>query len=270
MTPSDRTRALEILYNAVSRLTAGAYIREISKELSLSRSRAKKLVRQLVENQDVAYQDLYGATYVMEGFSKPVRITDRFFILPLNIAGTLGELDINIRIAPGISFGTGHHPTTRLCLTALDRLFFSSPCKKHLYKGRAVDIGTGSGVLAIAACLAGLSHCSAFETDANAVREAEGNVAANGLEDRIEVIHGPMPPLDPPLSLVMANLRFPTLKQLATSIHGLLGPGGSLVLSGARVWEMEALCDHYTATGFGVDWEKVEKQWGALILTKAP
>ncbi len=270
MTPSERSKALEILFNATSRLTAGAYILAISKALSLPRAMAKKLLRQLVENQDVAYQDLYGATYVMEGFSKPVRITDRFYILPPDIPGTPDTHSIDIRIAAGISFGTGHHPTTRLCLNALDRLFFSSSCRHRLYSGRAADIGTGSGILAIAACLAGISSCTAFETDLNAVSEADRNVAANDLKGRIDVVHGPMVPLDKPLSMIMANLRFPTLKQLAPDIHSLLEPNGTLVLSGAREWEMKDLCTHYKSTGFIVDWKKIEKQWGVLILTRTP
>jgi len=268
MIPFDRDRALDILNNATARLTARAYIREISREFSLTLFQAKKVVTSLVQSQDVAYQDLYGSTYVMEGFSKPVRITDRFFILPLDVSSIAGPNDIDIRISAGISFGTGHHPTTRLCLTALDRLFSSTGQANHLQGGKAGDIGTGSGVLAIAACLAGMSRCTAWETDPNAVSEARGNVAANGLENRINVIHDIMTAQDLRLSLVMANLRFPTLKQIAPDIYSILLPGGHLILSGVRDWEMDNLKTHYSAMGFSIDWERERKQWGALSLTK--
>lgn len=270
MIPFDRDRALDILNDATARLTARAYIREISREFSLTPFQAKKVLRALVQSQDVAYQDLYGSTYVMEGFSKPVRITDRFFILPPDISSIAGPNDIDIRISAGISFGTGHHPTTRLCLAALDRLFFSTEQSNHLQGGKAGDIGTGSGVLAIAACLAGMSRCTAWETDPNAVSEACRNVAANGLENRITVIHDIMTPRDLRLSLVMANLRFPTLKQIASDIYSILVPGGHLILSGVRAWEMDNLKTHYSALGFSIDWEREEKQWGALALTKKP
>lgn len=271
MIPFDRDRALEILNNATARLTARAYIREISREFALTPFQAKKVLTSLVERQDVAYQDLYGSTYVMESFSKPVRITDRFFILPPDIASIAGPNDIDIRISAGISFGTGHHPTTRLCLAALDRLFFSTSLSGHLLKGgKAGDIGTGSGVLAMAACLAGMSQCMAWETDPNAVCEACRNVAANGLENRVNVIHGTMATQDLKLSLVMANLRFPTLKHLASDICSILVPGGHLILSGVRAWEMDDLKIHYSAMGFSIDWEREEKLWGALALTKKP
>jgi len=270
MVPFDKRRALEILSNSEVRLTARAYIRELCREFSLTPMKAKKALTSLVESQDVAYQDLYGSTYVMEGFSKPVRITDRFFILPPNVSSIAGANDIDIRISPGISFGTGHHPTTRLCLVALDRLFSSPALSDRLQGGKAGDIGTGSGVLAIAACLAGMTQCTAWETDANAVSEACGNVAANGLENRIDVIHDIMTTQDLKLSLVMANLRFPTLKQIAPDICSILAPGGHLILSGVRAWEMEGLKTHYKAMEFSLDWDREEKQWGAVTLTKKP
>jgi len=270
MVPFDRHRALEILNNSEVRLTARTYIRKLCREFSLTPMKAKKALTFLVQSQDVAYQDLYGSTYVMEGFSKPVRITDRFFILPPDVSSIAGSNDIDIRISPGISFGTGHHPTTRLCLVALDRLFSSTKLSDRLPGGKAGDIGTGSGVLAIAACLAGMARCMAWETDANAVSEARGNVAANGLENRINVIHDIMTPQDLKLSLVMANLRFPTLKQIAPAICSILEPGGHLILSGVRAWEMDGLKTHYSAMGFSLNWDREEKQWGALTLTKTP
>lgn len=264
----SRDRALEILNDSTARLTARAYIHEISREFALTPFQAKKVVTSLVQSQDVAYQDLYGSTYVMESFSKPVRITDRFFILPPDVDSIAGPNDIDIRISAGISFGTGHHPTTRLCLAALDHLFFSSGLSDILQGGKAGDIGTGSGVLAMAACLVGMSQCTAWETDPNAVSEACKNVTDNGLENRVDVIHDIMAAKDLSLSLVMANLRWPTLKQLASSIYSILAPCGHLILSGVRVWEMDSVKTHYSAMGFSPYWEREEKLWGALALKK--
>lgn len=266
MIPFNRTRVLDILHESESRLTARAYIREIARELSLTQANAKKILKVLVDTQDVAYQDLYGATYVMEGFSKPVRITDRFFVLPPGIKSIAKANEIDLRILQGISFGSGHHPTTKLCLKALDRLFFS---KTHVHQfpgDSAGDVGTGSGVLAIAACLAGMSHCSAWEIDANAVSEARQNVIANKLEQKITVIDGFMDVKHTKLALITANLRFPTLKQLAPLIRDALIPGAALVLSGIRSWEKVELIDHYSALGFTHDWDRDEKNWSAVTL----
>ncbi len=263
MTPFNRDDVLAILLESDVRFTARAYIREISRELAIPLGQAKKILTTLVAEQEVAYQDLYGSTYVMESFSKPVRVTDRFFILPPGITSAAGPRDIDIRLALGISFGSGHHPTTRLCLGALDTLFSTTVN----LTGHAGDIGTGSGVLAVAACLAGMDDCLAWEIDANAVNEARQNVTANGLDSRIRVIDDLMSPEGLELSLVMANLRFPTLKQIAPLIARAALPGAYLILSGIRTWEKAELIHHYGRQNFSPVWEKDKKNWSVVIFS---
>jgi len=264
MIPFNRDEILSILHESEARLTARAYIAKISGKLGIPLRQAKKVLTGLVADCQVAYQDLYGSTYVMESFSKPVRITDRFFILPPGISSIAGPGEIDLRITQGISFGTGHHPTTCLCLEALD-FIFSSPFDIN---GHAGDIGTGSGILAIAACLAGMESCQAWEIDANAVSEARQNVKANGLETKISVIDDLMSPDGLELSLVMANLRFPTLKQIAPLISEAILLGAYLIFSGLRTWEKEELVTYYTRLGFSLVWEKDQKNWSALIFKK--
>ncbi len=262
MIPFKRDDILALLFDSEARLTARAYIRKISQELAIAPRQAKKILTRLVEAQEVAYQDLYGSTYVMESFSKPVQITDRFFILPPGISSIAGPRNIDIRITMGISFGSGQHPTTRLCLGALDTLFSTTPD----LKGHAGDIGTGSGILAIAACLAGMDDCLAWEIDANAVSEARQNIRDNHLDPKITVVDDLMSPDGLYLSLVTANLRLPTLKQLAPVITKAILPGASLVLSGIRTWEKKDLIHHYAGFNFAQVWEKDEKNWAVVIL----
>ncbi|WDP91132.1 MAG: 50S ribosomal protein L11 methyltransferase [Desulfobacter sp.] len=266
MAPFNKTRVLDILFESEARLTARAYIREIASECGLSPREAKKILTTLVNDQTLAYQDLYGSTYVMESFSKPVRITDRFIISPPGTGRTPhGPDDIDITILVGISFGSGHHPTTRLCLEALDRLFYISPGRDALPGKNGGDIGTGSGILAIAACKAGMATCRAWEIDANAVSEARQNVAANNLTARIPVIDSLMSPDGLSLGLITANLRFPTLKQIAPLIRAALLPGAAIVLSGIRTWETQDLKTHYQTFGFTPLWEKNKKNWSVVI-----
>ena len=266
MTPFNREAVLEILFDSEARLTARAYILQIAGALSIPPSKAKKILKDLVNDQTLAYQELYGATYVMESFSKPVRITDRFFITPPGIAFTPRPHEFDIRIFPGISFGSGHHPTTRLCLQALDHLFFKLPEADRPRQGETGDIGTGSGILAIAMCLAGMDRCRAWEIDANAVSEARRNVTANSLGNRVSIIEDLMSPDNLSLTLLTANLRFPTLKQLAPLILEATAPGAPLVFSGLRTWEKEALLSHYKDFGFSCIWDKDEKNWSSVIL----
>ncbi len=167
---------------------------------------------------------------------------------------------------PGISFGSGHHPTTRLCLQAIDNLFFQPEFKRPDPVTSGADIGTGSGVLAIALCLAGLSSCRAWDIDPNAVSEAGANIDANQLAGQIRIEESLMPACPDEFSVICANLRFPTLARLSGLIKENLSPDGTLILSGIREWEKQELISHYLAHGFSAVWEKTQKQWSAVIL----
>ncbi len=263
----NREGVLDILFESETKLTAQAYIRELSRYLSIPMGQAKKILKSLVEEQALAYQDLYGATYVMENFLKPVRVTPRFFIIPPGMESQAGPNDMDIRITPGISFGSGHHPTTRLSLEALDSLI-TAPGLDNLPGNQAGDIGTGSGILAIAMCLAGMEKCLAWEIDANAVHEARQNLATNNLSKKITLVDDYMHSGEDPLSLICANLRYPTLKQLAGLIRSSIALDGYLILSGIRSWEKQDLIAHYDHHGFTKTWDRDEKNWSAVVLKK--
>ena len=269
MIPFDRDAVLGILSASDTRLTAQAFIGEIARSQGISPRKAKAVLAELVNDGTLAYQDLYGATYITESFSKPVRLTDRFWVSPPGMAPADQPGNLNVEIVQGISFGSGHHPTTRLCLRALDRLFFQSPDWAFPPDGYAGDIGTGSGILAIAACLAGAGRCTAWEIDANALSEAGQNIRLNSLEDRISLINGLMASSGRTLSLLCANLRAPTLDELAPMIGGAVVPDGRIVFSGIRPWETDRLTDTYQSQGFVPEWTKEEKNWAAVILRPA-
>jgi ribosomal protein L11 methyltransferase len=266
MIPFNRDVVLDILYESETRLTARAYIQQIAAGLSVSRIQAKKILKVLVDDQELAYQDLYGASYVAQNFLKPVKVTDHFFLTPSNRTSQAGPDDMDIIIDPGISFGSGHHPTTRLCLEAIDTACLKTPEILFPDASMGADIGTGSGVLAIALCRAGIDRCTAWEIDPTAVSEARKNVALNHLENRISVIEDHMPICDSKFSVICANLRFPTLKQLSGLVQTSLCPQGILILSGIRQWEKTELIDHYTKLGFTLVWQMDEKNWSGLVM----
>lgn len=274
MVPYNPDDLVALMAASEENLTARAYIRKISRHLGIPTVEARKILKTLVNSRKVAYHSLYGSTYVMESFLKPVRLTDRFTIVPPGYGPPRedapvpdpGDRDLRIVIHQGISFGSGHHPTTRLCLEGLD-LLFSENIGAAPFPGTAAgDVGTGSGILAIAACLAGMKTCRAWDIDANAVSEARQNAAASGLEDRVTVIDDHMPPQNPPLALICANLRYPTLKQLAPLFRKSLLPGGYLILSGLRDWEQTDLVSAYQAVGFSLVWDKTLKHWTGMVL----
>lgn len=270
MTAFNRDDLLEILSESEVNLTARAYVEAIARHTGVSRRQAKTLLKDLVNSRAVTYQDLYGSTYVMESFLKPVRITDRFLIVPPDMADRASAKDIPIRIFQGISFGSGHHPTTRLCLEALDRLFFTDPGLDRLPGNLCGDVGTGSGILAIAACLAGMKSCQAWEIDPVSLNEAKKNIAANRMEDRISLSGELMGICTPPLALVCANLRYPTLMDLAPLLKKNIQTGGFLILSGLRTWEKKDLTEQYQSLDFSLVWENAQKNCAGLMLRHLP
>ena len=265
---ADKAAVLDILYQSDVRLTAQAYIREIKARFCITASAAKKILRQLIDEQALSYHYLYGSTYVEQSFLKPVRITRHFVLTPPEFAGSSAPTDIEILIVPGISFGSGQHPTTRLCLEAMESCFFDP----HEYQGNlnlaGADIGTGSGVLALAMCCAGLAACNAYEIDPVSICEAGRNIALNHLEKRIHLFEQPMEKSQTPVSIISANLRFPTLKAVSDMIWASLTDNGVAILSGVREWEKNDLVTCYSQKGFELVWQRDEKKWSGFVFVK--
>jgi ribosomal protein L11 methyltransferase len=166
-----------------------------------------------------------------------------------------------IVIEPSTGFGTGHHPTTRLCLRLLQAL--------DLRGARVIDIGTGSGVLALAAWKLGASDVVAIDNDPDALDNARANCARNGAGGAIEIICDDLGELRlAPADLVLANLTAAALVRHADALAPLARPRGSLILSGFAL-------DHFEVDvrpafpGFDVTQESSEDGWTAALLTRA-
>jgi ribosomal protein L11 methyltransferase len=137
-------------------------------------------------------------------------------------------------IDPSMGFGTGHHPTTRLCLRLLSALAVAG--------SRVLDIGTGSGVLAMAAALSGAREVVGIDIDQDAINSAATSAAMNPLPPvvRFEVSDfRTAPPL--PADLVIANLTGGMLRMTARTLVSLKRPGGTLIVSGFDASEVEAV-----------------------------
>ncbi|HET6380893.1 MAG TPA: 50S ribosomal protein L11 methyltransferase, partial [candidate division Zixibacteria bacterium] len=133
----------------------------------------------------------------------------RVVIIPSWVDESPGRHEVAVRLDPGMAFGTGLHPTTRGCLALLQRVGPMPP--------RVLDVGSGSGILALVALRLGADHADCLDTDASAVQATAANAAANGLADRVSVRHGSLPdaPVGEPYPLVLANLVAAVLVRLA-------------------------------------------------------
>ena len=168
--------------------------------------------------------------------------------------------DVVVALDPGMAFGTGLHPTTRLCLTALEPLADDG----RLATARVLDVGCGSGILAIAALQLGASTAFGVDTDPIAVEATLANADRNGLGGRIEARAGSLPSGEPAFDVVLANLIASVLIELAAALHAELRPGGTLVASGIfidREGEVRAALE---AVGLAIERRTAEGDWVAF------
>lgn len=158
---------------------------------------------------------------------------------------------------PGLSFGTGQHPTTEFCLRALVR---SRGDSRSL-----LDIGTGSGILAIAAAKVGYAPVCAFDFDPEAVRVARANALANGVSSKIRITRADVTKLPDQLrrryDVVCANLIFALLITKRRTIAALVKRGGLLVLAGILKTEFRQVQTAYESLGLRLVASKAEKEW---------
>jgi ribosomal protein L11 methyltransferase len=165
----------------------------------------------------------------------------RIFVRPSWIVAETPPGMVEVTLDPGMAFGTGTHPTTSLCLAALSERIAARPL------ARVLDVGTGSGLLAIAACKLGARVVVGNDNDPVAVRVARENAASNGVQVHFDLRDvGAQPG---PFDLVLANILANTLCELAPAIAAQLAPGGAVLLSGILTPQEEEVRAAYAAAG---------------------
>jgi ribosomal protein L11 methyltransferase len=157
-----------------------------------------------------------------------LRVGRRLVIRPTWLDAEPGPDDVVLDLDPGMAFGTGLHPTTRLCLIALESL----ADRGRLRGARVLDVGCGSGILAIAAAKLGAASVVGIDVDPIAVEATLANAATNGLSGRISARLGSLPSGLPPFDVVSANLIASLLVELAPALAAELRRHGTLVSSG--------------------------------------
>jgi ribosomal protein L11 methyltransferase len=160
----------------------------------------------------------------------------------------------------GAAFGTGLHPTTMLCLEVLEEELITS------LPDRVLDVGTGSGVLALAALCAGVPGAVAVDIDADAVRAARANASVNGLSQRLQVVHGDVEAVSGVWPLVLANILAAPLIEMAPALARRVGHGGRLVLSGIRSSLASDVERAYRHLGMRQVATRTRDGWSALVL----
>jgi ribosomal protein L11 methyltransferase len=187
----------------------------------------------------------------------------RVFIRPSWTAAAPPSGSVEVVLDPGMAFGTGTHPTTSLCLAALDALLGARP-------GAAVlDVGTGSGLLAIAAAKLGATRVAGTENDPMALRVAAENASRNGAT--VELHLAAPEDVRGTFDVVVANILANTLAELAGPIAAKLAPGGVLLLSGLLAGQEQGVRAAYVERGLLPDasLDAADGEW-RLVALRAP
>jgi ribosomal protein L11 methyltransferase len=195
---------------------------------------------------------------------KPLEIGQNLRICPPWEAGKTGSERKEVVINPGLSFGTGNHFSTRFCLEMIDHL------STHPRADGFLDIGTGSGILAIAAAKLGFTGIQAMDNDPVAVEQARLNAAANEVSDQITLFSGDLFTLaaatDGQCGTVCANILSSVLIQAAGTLWALTGK--ALILAGIREEEADTVAEAFTALGGRESVRDGDGEWAGLLFRR--
>ncbi len=196
-------------------------------------------------------------------FFHPVRVTHRLLILPVwEKPAPPVEGGHVIRIDPGPAFGTGQHSTTKMCLQAMES--FAVDESQSL-----LDVGTGSGILAIYGAKLGFGNIEAIDIDPEAVRWAERNIGLNGATSAITLSSKGIEEIEDRFSMVCANLILGELLHLMPVLTRLIEPHGRLVISGLLRDQVERINAPPSAELHPMD-ILYDEEWACMIFGKNP
>jgi ribosomal protein L11 methyltransferase len=195
----------------------------------------------------------------------PLRVGRTIVIKPAGQVHEASDADLLVELPAGEDsgrgvFGTGRHPATRLALVLLE---------EHVRPGdRVLDLGTGSGILAVAAARLGAGEVLALDVEAAAVAVARETVSLNGLAGAVEVGRGGIESAAPPYDVVAANIFPSVLAELAPSLAAAVRSGGVLVASGSVVARAEEAIDAVCAAGLGLEERRSRGNWVGMVFRK--
>lgn len=222
-------------------------------------------LKEILGDYGVVFTEIFTADVAEESwydtwkkYYSPIK-AGKFTVVPEWIKYENPEGNIEIKIDPGMAFGTGEHESTKLCLTLMSEVDFSGK--------RIVDVGTGSGVLGIGAAKAGAEYCLMLDIDSIAVKAAQENTKLNGICGKIDIIKSDLlPDSASGFDIVLANLTADILIRLSKSLTGI--NARDIICSGIIHSRKNDTASAFEKAGYRIKKEAVMSEWCALWLSK--
>ncbi len=191
-------------------------------------------------------------------YFKPLRMSYNIVIKPTWERYTPSGSDIVVDIDPGMAFGTGQHPSTRMCILAIEDLILKDASREEK---TVLDIGTGTGILAICSAKLGARAVTGIDNDPLAVEIASKNIVINGVEDRVNIIEGDIALCTGGFDLIVANLISGMLIEFHRHLISLMNPGGYLIASGITEQDAKEIEETFLRGGAEIYHAETEKEW---------
>ena len=264
-----RKFVLQVVAESTVRVTPPVLEKLLAGNFGLTKKDVKGVIRDLVADSELVYTYEFGTTFLEISFNRPVRVSAHVVLKPPQHSYQPETGDVVVAIKPGAAFGDGRHPTSRLAVRGIEYVLKDYKPDRAADQNRVLDIGTGSGVLVIAAVQMGIAQGLGIDIDPSACTEARENVSVNHLEDRIEISDQSLETINGAFSLVTANLRYPTLKNIRSILTTITRPEGFLVCSGIRSHELTGLIKAYECQGFKCLWSDQSHNWAGAVFKRA-
>ena len=240
------------------------------------RARAVKILDMLGGSEDgpdlIIQSDYAGDDsewlYKWQEYFKPARVGERIVVKPSWEEYTPAEGDLVIEMDPGMAFGSGLHETTSMCIRALEKCVVKDNSGGAHSAGRVLDVGTGTGILAICALKLGAKEAVGYDIDEWSVDNARHNAVINRVDERFTSLLGDVNILKEvkgSFDLVMANINRNILLADMPMMHEKMAPGARLILSGFYTADIPMLTEKAQSLGMTLAAQKEDNEWACLV-----
>jgi ribosomal protein L11 methyltransferase len=204
---------------------------------------------------------------VWKRYFKPLRISKNIIVKPSWERYSATGRETVVEIDPGMAFGTGQHPSTSMCLEAMEEILLKD---RSFPKWRVLDVGTGTGILGISAAKLGASTVLCVDIDPQAVEIAHKNVAVNHVGDRVVIVSSDVARIKGSFELIVANLTAETLIKIKSHLVKMMEKGGYLVISGIIEKNRQDVEKAFTRDDLIQHRVIADKEWVCYVYRKPP